>query len=160
LRSAARHVGAVTQKRRPAPGPSERRDGHRKPSDRILLAFGDLLSSVADAAGVVPERSSVLKNFPACSSEKVAPSATVCQLVDTKNDNASSLVSIPDPAVGRGPGRSPAGHYDHDNGAGVPDIPGRRGSWGTGRAAGRWTGRWAGSARWRPAGRQAGGARA
>jgi hypothetical protein len=29
LRSAARHVDAVTQKRRPAPGPSERRDGHR-----------------------------------------------------------------------------------------------------------------------------------
>jgi hypothetical protein len=37
------------------------------------LAFGDLLSSDADAAGVVPERSSVSKNFPACSLEKVAP---------------------------------------------------------------------------------------
>ena len=50
MRSAARHVGAVTQKRRPAPGLSGRRDGHRKPSDELLLAFGDLLSSVADAA--------------------------------------------------------------------------------------------------------------
>ena len=92
MRSTARHAGAVTQKRRPAPGPSERRDGHRKPSDGILLAFGDLLSSVADAAGVVPERSSVLKNFPACSLVTVAPSATACQLTDASNGNGSSVL--------------------------------------------------------------------
>ena len=93
LRSPARHVGAVTQKRRPAPGLSGRRDGHRKPSDELLLAFGDLLSSDADAAGVVPERSSVSKNFPACSLETVAPAATACQLMDASNDNGSSVRS-------------------------------------------------------------------
>jgi hypothetical protein len=51
--STACHVDTFTQKRRPAPRPTGRQDGHRKPSDRILLAFGDLLSSDADAAGVV-----------------------------------------------------------------------------------------------------------
>jgi hypothetical protein len=55
------------------------------------LAFGDLLSSVADAAGVVPERSSVLKNFPACSLKTVAPYATLCQLMDASNGNGSSV---------------------------------------------------------------------
>ena len=56
------------------------RTATEQPSDRILLAFGDLLSSDADATGVVPERSSVSKNFPACSLEKVAPDSTACQL--------------------------------------------------------------------------------
>jgi hypothetical protein len=56
------------------------------------VGFGDPLSSVADAAGVVPERSSVLKNFPACSLETVAPSATVCQLTDASNGNGSSVM--------------------------------------------------------------------
>jgi len=37
------------------------------------VALGDLLSSDADAVGVVPERSSVSKIFPAYSSVKVAP---------------------------------------------------------------------------------------
>jgi len=69
-----------TQKRRPAPRPSGRQDGHRTAVGRILLALGDLLSSDADAAGVVPERSSVSKNFPACSLETVAPDSTACQL--------------------------------------------------------------------------------
>jgi hypothetical protein len=68
---------------------------------RILLAFGDPLSSVADAAGVVPERSSVLKNFPAYSPVKVAPRATPCQLTDSSNDNGSSVTGVP----GRLPGR-------------------------------------------------------
>jgi hypothetical protein len=36
----------------PCARPSGRQDGHRKPSDRILLALGDLLSSGAGAAGV------------------------------------------------------------------------------------------------------------
>src|SRR5215208_5420493 len=74
------HVDTFTQKRRPAPPPSGRQDGHRTAVGRILLALGDLLSSDADAAGVVPERSSVSKNFPACSLEKVAPDSTACQL--------------------------------------------------------------------------------
>jgi hypothetical protein len=108
LRSAARHVGAVTQKRRPAPGLSWASGRPPKPSDRILLAFGDLLSSVADAAGVVPERSSVSKNFPACSPEKVAPYATVCQLADANNGNGSSVVAIP----GR-PRRRTRSRYGH-----------------------------------------------
>jgi hypothetical protein len=56
------------------------RTATEQPSDRILLALGDLLSSDADAAGVVPERSSVSKNFPACSLETVAPDSTACQL--------------------------------------------------------------------------------
>ena len=58
------------------------------------MAFGDLLSSVAGAAGAVPERSSVLKNFPACSLETVAPCATACQLTDTSNRNGSSVSRI------------------------------------------------------------------
>src|SRR5215212_11046857 len=74
------HVDTFTQKRRPAPGPAGRQDGHRTAVGRILLALGDLLSSDADAAGVVPERSSVSKNFPACSLETVAPDSTACQL--------------------------------------------------------------------------------
>jgi hypothetical protein len=78
--STARHVVTFTQKRRPAPRPTGRQDGHRTAVGRILLALGDLLSSDADAAGVVPERSSVSKNFPACSLEKVAPASTACQL--------------------------------------------------------------------------------
>ena len=78
------HVDTFTQKRRPAPRASGRQDGHRTAVGRILLAFGDLLSSVADAAGVVPERSSVSKNFPACSLEKVAPGSTPCQLDDAR----------------------------------------------------------------------------
>jgi hypothetical protein len=69
-----------TQKRRPAPRPAGRQDGHRTAVGRILLALGDLLSSDADAAGVVPERSSVSKNFPACSLVTVAPRSTRCQL--------------------------------------------------------------------------------
>ena len=39
------------------------RTATEQPSDRILLALGDLPSSDADAVGVVPERSSVSKNF-------------------------------------------------------------------------------------------------
>jgi hypothetical protein len=78
------HVDTFTQKRRPAPPPSGRQDGHRTAVGRILLALGDLLSSDADAAGVVPERSSVSKNFPACSLETVAPDSTACQLADRR----------------------------------------------------------------------------
>ena len=74
------HVDTFTQKRRPAPPPAGRQDGHRTAVGRILLALGDLLSSDADAAGVVPERSSVSKNFPACSLVTVAPRSTRCQL--------------------------------------------------------------------------------
>jgi hypothetical protein len=120
LWSAARHVGAVTQKRRPAPGLAWASGRPPKPSDRILLAFGDLLSSVADAAGVVPERSSVVKSFPACSPEKVAPYATVCQLVDANNHNGSSVVVMP----GRPGGGLAAGRGTVDgNGRGVAIIP-------------------------------------
>jgi hypothetical protein len=64
----------------PCARPTGRQDGHRTAVGRILLAFGDLLSSDADATGVVPERSSVSKNFPTYSLEKVAPSSTACQL--------------------------------------------------------------------------------
>jgi len=56
------------------------RTATEQPLDRLRLVLGDLLSSVADAAGVVPERSSVMKNFPACSPVKVAPCSTACQL--------------------------------------------------------------------------------
>jgi len=43
--------------------------------------------------GVVPERSSVLKNFPACSLKTVAPAATACQLTDASDGNGSSVPS-------------------------------------------------------------------
>jgi len=39
-----------------------------------------------------PERSSVLKNFPACSLEKVAPGSTACQLVDRSWTPATTTV--------------------------------------------------------------------
>ena len=39
-----------------------------------------------------PERSSVLKNFPACSLEKVAPGSTACQLVDRSWTPATATV--------------------------------------------------------------------
>jgi hypothetical protein len=51
--STTRHVVTFTQKRRPAPPPAGRQDGHRPAVGRILLALGDLLSSDADAVGVV-----------------------------------------------------------------------------------------------------------
>jgi hypothetical protein len=51
--STTRHVDTFTQKRRPAPDHLGVRTATEQPSDRILLAFGDLLSSDADAAGVV-----------------------------------------------------------------------------------------------------------
>jgi hypothetical protein len=51
--STTRHVDTFTQKRRPAPELLGVRTATEQPSDRILLAFGDLLSSDADAAGVV-----------------------------------------------------------------------------------------------------------
>jgi hypothetical protein len=51
--STTRHVDTFTQKRRPAPDLLGVRTATEQPSDRILLAFGDLLSSDADAAGVV-----------------------------------------------------------------------------------------------------------
>jgi hypothetical protein len=82
--STACHVDTFTQKRRPAPDLLGVRTATEQPSDRILLAFGDLLSSDADATGVVPERSSVSKNFPASSLEKVAPGSTACQLGATR----------------------------------------------------------------------------
>jgi hypothetical protein len=78
--STARHVDTFTQKRRPAPRASGRQDGHRTAVGSDPVAFGDLLSSDADAAGVVPERSLVLKNFPAYSPKKVASRWTACQL--------------------------------------------------------------------------------
>jgi hypothetical protein len=106
--SPARHVGTFTQKRRPAPHPSERQDGHRTAAGRILLAFGDLLSSDADAAGVVPERSSVLKNFPAYSSQKVAPGSTPCQL--TVAVRIPTTTTVPGaPVFPPGPSSAPGG---------------------------------------------------
>jgi len=51
--STTRHVDTFTQKRRPAPPPSGRQDGHRTAVGWNPVAFGDLLSSDADAAGVV-----------------------------------------------------------------------------------------------------------
>ena len=56
------------------------RTATEQPSDCLLVALGDPLSSDADAVGVVPERSSVSKNFPACSLVTVAPRSTRCQL--------------------------------------------------------------------------------
>jgi hypothetical protein len=79
-----RHVATVKQRRRPAPEPSGRQDGHRTAVGSTPVAFGDLLSSDGGAGGVVPERSSVVKNFPACSLEKVAPCSTACQLATTR----------------------------------------------------------------------------
>ena len=80
------------------------RTATEQPSDRILLALGDLLSSDADATGAVPERSSVSKNFPACSLEKVAPGSTACQLGAirwTPVITTDPAVSVPPTAGGR-----------------------------------------------------------
>jgi hypothetical protein len=89
------------------------RTATEQPSDRILLAFGDPLSSDADAAGVVPERSSVLKNFPACSSEKVAPGSTECQLVVPRWTPATATVPA---CAGRGRQLSQRFRGDHYSG--------------------------------------------
>jgi hypothetical protein len=85
------------------------RTATEQPSDRILLALGDLLSSDADAVGVVPERSSVSKNFPACSLETVAPGSTACQLVVTNWTPATTTVPAPSPVQRPGPGRYSGG---------------------------------------------------
>ena len=98
------HVVTFTQKRRPAPRPSGRQDGHR-------TAVG------WDPVGVRrppvfrcrrrwrrPERSSVSKNFPACSLEKVAPGSTACQLGAihwTPVITTDPAVSVPPTAGGR-----------------------------------------------------------
>jgi hypothetical protein len=119
-----RHVATVRQKRRPAPDPSGRQDGHRTAVGSTPVAFGDLLSSGAGAGGVVPERSSVVKNFPAYSSAKVAPCSTACQLVasfpDANQHNGSRAVAVP---TGPGPLGADMGY----NGPGGRPIPGCRG---------------------------------
>jgi hypothetical protein len=82
--STARHVHTVTQKCRPAPGPAGRQDGHRTAVGSNPLGARRPPVFRCDAADVVPERSSVSKNFPTCSLEKVAPASTACQLDATR----------------------------------------------------------------------------
>ena len=98
------------------------RTATEQPSDRILLAFGDLLSSDADATGVVPERSSVSKNFPACSLEKVAPHSTGCQLGATGWTPAITTVPAVSPFATAGAGPANEGYMLID--AGIPTLCG------------------------------------
>jgi hypothetical protein len=78
--STTRHVDTFTQKRRPAPRPSGRQDGHRTAVG--LTPTGARRPPVfrCRRRGRRPERSSVSKNFPACSLVTVAPRSTRCQL--------------------------------------------------------------------------------
>ena len=96
------------------------RTATEQPSDRLLVALGDLLSSDADAVGVVPERSSVSKIFPAYSSVKVAPRETGCQLAVPFRTPATTTVPAVSPCT-----TAPRG----------PVFPGLR-SLGAGAAAG------------------------
>jgi hypothetical protein len=145
------------------------RTATEQPSDRILLALGDPLSSDADTTGVVPERSSVSKNFPACSLEKVAPGSTACQLGSTGWTPAITTVPAVSPGATAGrerlfrrAGPAPGTGLGGRHRAGAPQVraPGPAAAPGTGgrRSAGARPARPApSSARWsRPAGRRAG----
>src|SRR5215216_257350 len=78
--STTRHVDTFTQKRRPAPRPSGRQDGHRTAVGSNPLGARRPPVFRCRRRGRRPERSSVSKNFPTCSLEKVAPGSTACQL--------------------------------------------------------------------------------
>ena len=78
--STTRHVDTFTQKRRPAPPPSGRQDGHRTAVGTNPVGVRRPPVFRCRRRWRRPERSSVLKNFPACSLEKVAPCSTACQL--------------------------------------------------------------------------------
>ena len=78
--STTRHVDTFTQKRRPAPPPSGRQDGHRTAVGWNPVGVRRPPVFRCRRRWRRPERSSVLKNFPACSLEKVAPCSTACQL--------------------------------------------------------------------------------
>jgi hypothetical protein len=101
--STTRHVDTFTQKRRPAPDLRGRQDGHRKPSDQLLLALGDLLSSDVDAAGVVPERSSVIEELPCLQLREGSTAfdtvSTRGPLTDTNAHNGSRGIVVPSGAV-------------------------------------------------------------
>ena len=110
-----------------------------------------------------PERSSVSKNFPACSLEKVAPGSTACQLratgwrqaITTVPAVAAGATAGPGPVfpAGREPGANPAGPGRLRTRApgGGPGPGGRRSAGARPARPGARSGRWS-----RPRGRRAG----
>jgi hypothetical protein len=96
--STTRHVDTFTQKRRPAPRPTGRQDGHRTAVGSNPLGARRPPVFRCRRHGRRPERSSVSKNFPACSFQKVAPGSTACQLRATGWRQAIATV----PAVSAG----------------------------------------------------------
>ena len=103
--STTRHVDTFTQKRRPAPRPSGRQDGHRTAVGSNPLGVRRPPVFRCRRHWRRPERSSVSKNFPACSLEKVAPGSTPCQLDDARWTRATTRdpAASPVPTAGGGP---------------------------------------------------------
>jgi hypothetical protein len=99
-----------------------------------------------------PERSSVSKNFPACSLEKVAPGSTACQLGATGWSPGTTTVPAVSPVQPPEPrGYSPGRLRNRRGPGGGPGRGGRR------SAGARRARRAARSGRWsRPGGRRAG----
>lgn len=98
------HVDTFTQKRRPAPRPSGRQDGHRTAVGSNPLGVRRPPVFRCRRHWRRPERSSVSKNFPACSLEKVAPRSTPCQLDDARWTRATTRdpAASPVPTAGGG----------------------------------------------------------
>ena len=103
--STTRHVDTFTQKRRPAPRPSGRQDGHRTAVGSNPLGVRRPPVFRCRRRWRRPERSSVSKNFPACSLEKVAPCSTACQLGVAGWTPAATTVPAVSPAGTAGIGR-------------------------------------------------------
>jgi hypothetical protein len=103
--STTRHVDTFTQKRRPAPQPSGRQDGHRTAVGSNPLGVRRPPVFRCRRHWRRPERSSVSKNFPACSLEKVAPRWTACQPGSAGWTPTTTTVPAvsPVPTAGAGP---------------------------------------------------------
>ena len=161
--STTRHVDTFTQKRRPAPRPAGRQDGHRTAVGSNPLGARRPPVFRCRRHGRRPERSSVSKNFPACSLLKVAPGSTACQLratgwkqaITTVPAVAGGATAGPGPVfpAGQEPGADPAGPGRLRTGApgGGPGPGGRRSAGARPAPPGARSGRWS-----RPAGRRAG----
>jgi hypothetical protein len=157
------HVDTFTQKRRPAPRPTGRQDGHRTAVGSNPLGARRPPVFRCRRHWRRPERSSVSKNFPACSLEKVAPGSTACQLGATGWRPA--ITTVPAVSVGATAGAGPVFPATHDPGAssatrrrlrtrapgGGPGPGGRRSAGARPAPPGARSGRWS-----RPAGRRAG----
>jgi hypothetical protein len=129
-RSTTRHVDTFTQKRRPAPRPSGRQDGHRTAVGSNPVGVRRPPVFRCRRRRRRPERSSVSKNVPAYSLEKVAPCSTACQLAVGRWTPTTTTVPAESGARrGRCPGPS-AGAIQHNGSrwVGIPAAQDRGGS--------------------------------